>query len=160
MNNNSQLNTKKIEDQQKEARNLKETFQKILQFLVPIGSFTLAIALSYTPIWQLSFVVALICGFYYTDMLKGFIFGMISIGLAWTLYLIIQVTTSNTSVLINQIITIITGSNATNPAIPTLLIVLILIFIACIIGALGGSLGSGIRKLIHLSNKSNNSVEN
>lgn len=160
MNNNTQPNTNITEDQQKEARNLKETFQKILPFLVPIGSFTLALALTYTPIWQLSFVVALICGFYYTDMIKGSIFGMLSIGLAWTLYLIVQVATSNISVLINQIITILTGSNTSNPTIPTLLVILILIFIACIIGALGGGLGSGIRKLIQLSKKSESATEN
>ena len=117
-------------------------------YLAPVISFLLALGFAFTPIWQLSILAGVICGLFYNKMKKGVVAGLISVGLAWILYVVIKISISNIETLFNQIGGILFGYG--NLAWLFLILIILLGFI---FGALGGSLGSGIRKLFEMNDE-------
>ena len=120
-----------------------EKMERIIQLFGVILCFIIAFGLAYTQVWPLAFLAAIIGGAFFTEMKKGVLVGMIGVGFGWTIYVIIQIVNSNAIILINQIVGIIIG----NESLGWIIIVAIVV-IAIIIGALGGTLGSALRKII------------
>ncbi|NHK32808.1 MAG: hypothetical protein FK730_15770 [Asgard group archaeon] len=120
-----------------------EKMERIIQLFGIMLCFMIAFGLAYTQIWPLAFLAAIIGGAFFTEMKKGVLVGTICVGLGWTIYVIIQIVSSNVMTLINQVIGIIIGNESLG-----WIIVVAIVVIAFIIGALGGTLGSAIRKLI------------
>jgi hypothetical protein len=139
------MSEKIVEKEDKKSRNEKiEQFNKIMFYVAPALGFILAFALAFTPVWHLSILVGIIAGAFYNRMKQGVVAGLIGVGLGWTLYVIIKISTSNIETLLNQVGGIILGS----PDMGWLFIIAVII-LGFVFGALGGTLGSGIRKLIH-----------
>lgn len=126
---------------------LKDHLDKISSYLGPVLCFLLAFGFAFTPIWQLSFIAGMVGGLFYYEMKKGLLVGMIGLCLGWSFYLIIQIFTSNVGLIINQILAIFVPNDTLN-----WLAYLLLILLSLIIGALSGSFGSGLRRLIYLNN--------
>ncbi|NHJ31666.1 MAG: hypothetical protein FK732_02280 [Asgard group archaeon] len=118
-------------------------FNKIMFYAAPALGFILALALAFTPAWYLAILAGIITGAFYNEMKKGVVAGLIAVGLGWTFYVIIKTSTSNIETLLNQVGGIILGSYGMG-----WLFIIAVILLGFIFGALGGTLGSGIRKLI------------
>ncbi len=128
---------------------------KIIDFVndyskfIGIGiSFILALIFVYTTIWYLSVLAALVGGMFYKKMNQGALAGCIGVGLAWTIFVVIDAISSNVDVLIDQIGAIITGSSGFG-----WILILIVTLLGFVFGTLGGSLGSGIRILVEKEEK-------
>ncbi len=113
-------------------------------------SFILSLLFTFTPIWQLSILAAILGGIFYSKMSKGALVSLIGVGSAWTLVVIIDLITSNVSELLNQISGIIIGSSSLG-----WLFILVVILIGLILGSLGGALGSGLKILLFEKKKEN-----
>lgn len=135
-------NTIANENQKPQSEKI-ERFNKIMFYAAPVLGFILAFALAFTPVWQLSILVGIIAGAFYNEMKKGVVAGLIGVGLGWTLYVIIKTSTSNIETLLNQVGGIILGSSGMG-----WVFIIAIIILGFLFGALGGTLGSGIRKLI------------
>lgn len=137
--------TENIEYKAKETKKTLEAekLERIIQLLGVFLCFIIAFGLAYTKIWPLAFLAAIIGGVFFTEMKKGVLVGMFGVGIGWTIYVVIQIAKSNVMTLINQVVGIIIGNESLG-----WIIVVVIILIALIIGALGGTLGSGLRKII------------
>jgi hypothetical protein len=120
-----------------------ERFNKIMFYAAPALGFVFAFTLAFSSAWYLAFLAGIISGIFYTEMKKGVVAGLIAVGLGWTLYVIIKVSISNIETLLNQVGGIILGSDGMG----WLFIIAVILF-GFIFGALGGTFGSGIRKLM------------
>ncbi|MHA1124802.1 MAG: hypothetical protein ACTSO7_02940 [Candidatus Heimdallarchaeota archaeon] len=138
--------------QQSRNEKLIEIYFKSEPFLGAIIGFGLAIGFAFTPVWPLAFLAGIISGLFYKKMWHGCLVGLGSVGIAWALYVIIAVTTTRITVLMDQLGQVIIG-----PTNLGWLLILIVIIVGLIIGALGGSLGSGTRKIINISRNNNKS---
>ncbi|MFW9924444.1 MAG: hypothetical protein ACFFDW_14265 [Candidatus Thorarchaeota archaeon] len=128
----------------------KSKMEKIFTYLGPIICFLLTFGIAFTPLWQLSFLTGMIGGLFYNDWKKGMISSLIGVTSGWLLYIIIQISTSNVILLIDQILAVITGAEKLS-----WLLIIILVIISALIGIVSGILGSSIRKLIHLQQSHN-----
>ncbi len=133
--------------EQKTVRKINyQKMDELMFYLAPVIGFLLALGFAFTPVWQLSILAGMISGLFYSKMKKGVVAGLLSVGIAWSLYVVIKISISNIETLFNQIGGIILG----NENLAWLFIILI-ILLGFIFGALGGSLGSGIRKLLEMN---------
>jgi len=130
-------------ESQKPPSEKMERFNKIMYYVAPALGFVIAFALAFTPVWHLSILAGIIAGAFYNKMKKGVVAGLIGVGLGWTLYVIIKTSTSNIETLLNQVGGIIFGSSGMG-----WVFIIAVILLGFLFGALGGTLGSGIRKLI------------
>jgi hypothetical protein len=119
---------------------LHERTKEYYAFLI---SFSLSFIFCYFVFWQLSIVAGIIAGLFYTRMRKGALQGTLGLGIAWSLFVVLEILTSNVEELINQISGIVIGS--TNLG---WLFIVIIILLGFAFGALSGAIGSGIRFLI------------
>jgi len=120
-------------------------------FGIIIG-LALAFGFAYAPVWPLAIIAALISGLFVKKMWHGCLIGLASVGVAWSTYAIIALNTTRVSILMDQLGQVIIGS--TNSG---WILVLIVALVGFILGALGGSMGSGIRKLIDIQRNNNKS---
>ena len=120
-------------------------------FGIIIG-LALAFGFAYTPVWPLAIIAALISGLFYKKMWHGCLIGLASVGIAWSTYAILALNTTRVSILMEQLGQVIIGS-----ANIGWVLVLIVVLVGFILGALGGSLGSGIRKIIDIQRNNNKS---
>jgi hypothetical protein len=120
-----------------------EQISKILSIVGILVCFILAFGLAFTSLWYLSFLAGIIGGAFYTKMKHGVLVGMLGVGLGWTFYVIIQISTSSIIELINQVVGIILGNESLG-----WVIILVIIIVGIIIGALSGTIGSATRILI------------
>jgi hypothetical protein len=122
-------------------------FRRIIEeeklFLGIAVSFLLAIIFSFTPVWHLTLLAAVVGGLFYSKMGKGALASLIGVGGAWFVVVIIEVIATDVTLLLNQISGIILGSTSLG-----WLFIIIVILVGVILGALGGALGSGIMILI------------
>jgi hypothetical protein len=132
---------------------VKETFSRIFSFLDKrsnylgfIFCFIFALIFVFTPLWQLSILAGLIGGLFYSKMSKGALMGLAGVTLAWTVYIIIEISSTNVYTLFDQVGGIILGLTGFG-----WVFIIILILIGGIFGTLGGSFGSGIRILFEVS---------
>ncbi|NHJ84412.1 MAG: hypothetical protein FK734_03065 [Asgard group archaeon] len=136
------MNEINTSEEQKKSSNLK--IEQILFYCAPVITFLIAFGLAFLPIWQLSLIAGIIGGAFYLKFKQGALAGTIGVGLGWSLYIIIKVSTTNLETLIDQIGGIILGSMGFG-----WLFIVAIILMGFVFGALGGTIGSGIRKLIH-----------
>ncbi len=143
--------TEEIIQQNRKEKMLKFYTTNEPVFGVVIG-LALAFGFAYTPVWMLAIIAALFSGFFYKKMWHGCLIGLASVGVAWSVYALIALSTTRVSILMDQLGQVIIGS--TNIG---WVLVLIVALVGCILGALGGSMGSGIRKLIDIQRNNNKS---
>ncbi|MCK5045114.1 MAG: hypothetical protein KAS22_00955 [Candidatus Heimdallarchaeota archaeon] len=134
-----------VKEEQKTQNEKIEQFNKIMFYAAPAVGFVIAFALAFTPVWHLAILAGIIAGAFYNKMKQGVVAGLIGVGFGWTLYVIIKISTSNIEALLNQVGGIILGSSGMG-----WLFIIAVIILGFAFGALGGTLGSGIRKLICL----------
>ncbi len=132
-----------IQQEQKTRAEKIEQFNKIMFYAAPALGFIFAFVLAFSTAWYLALLAGIIAGAFYTEMKKGVVAGLIAVGLGWTLYVIVKTSTSNIETLLNQVGGIILGSSGMG-----WVFILAVILFGFIFGALGGTLGSGIRKLM------------
>ncbi|MBK5113806.1 MAG: hypothetical protein JJE41_09255 [Candidatus Heimdallarchaeota archaeon] len=132
-----------VKEEQKTHSEKMVQFNKIMFYAAPALGFVIAFALAFTPVWQLAILAGIIAGAFYNEMKKGVVAGLIGVGLGWTLYVIIKTSTSNIETLLNQVGGIILGSSGMG-----WLFIIAIIILGFAFGTLGGTLGSGSRKLI------------
>ena len=120
-----------------------EQFNKIIFYAAPVLGFIFSFVLAFSSAWYLALLAGIITGLFYNEMKKGVVAGLIAVGLGWTFYVIIKTSTSNIETLLNQVGGIILGSSGMG-----WLFIIVVILFGFIFGALGGTLGSGIRKLM------------
>ncbi len=124
-------------------RGFRRTIEEEKLFLGIAISFVLALIFSLTTLWHFSLLAAIIGGLFYSKMSKGALAGLIGVGGAWSIVIVIELIATDISVLLNQISGIIIGSTSLG-----WLFIIIVILVALIFGALGGSLGTGIMIII------------
>lgn len=132
--------------------NVKETFSQVLSFLDKRASymgfvfcFIFALIFVFTPLWQLSILASFIGGLFYNKMNKGALIGLAGVALAWSIYMVIEVLSTNVYALFDQVGGIILDLIGYG-----WVFILVLILIGAILGTLGGSFGSGVRMLIEI----------
>ncbi|NPD89543.1 MAG: hypothetical protein HGN29_12560 [Asgard group archaeon] len=132
--------------------NVKETFSQVLSFLDKRASymgfifcFVFALIFVFTPLWQLSILASFIGGLFYKKMNKGALIGSVGVALAWAIYIVIEISSTNVSTLFDQVGGIIIGLTGFG-----WIFILVLILLGAIFGSLGGSFGSGIRILFEI----------
>lgn len=103
-----------------------------------IVSFALAFLFALTPIWHLSLLAGIIGGYFCIEMKWGTLSSFLGVSIAWLVYILTQ----NAGQTLDQIGNIILGSGGMG----TIVLVLI-VLLGGLFGALGGSIGSGIRIL-------------
>ncbi|MEE9410023.1 MAG: hypothetical protein V3V41_03775 [Candidatus Heimdallarchaeota archaeon] len=112
-------------------------------FIGVISSFILALLFVYTTIWQLSIVAGFIGGLFYKRMKYGAIAGLVGVGTAWLIFVVIDVLSTNVNSLLDQIGSIILGVSGLG-----WIFILIVILLGFIFGVLSGSIGSAVRMLL------------
>ncbi len=112
-------------------------------FIGVISSFILALLFVYTTIWQLSIVAGFIGGLFYKRMKHGAIAGLVGVGTAWLIFVVIDVLSTNVNSLLDQIGSIILGVSGLG-----WIFILIVILLGFIFGVLSGSIGSAVRMLL------------
>jgi hypothetical protein len=122
-----------------------------LVFGIVIG-LVLAFGFAFTPVWPLAIIAAIISGLFVKKMWHGCVIGLGSVGIAWSAYVLIAITTTRVSILMDQLGQVIIGVSNSG-----WLLVLIVVIVGFILGALGGSLGSGIRNIIDIQRNNNKS---
>ncbi|MHA1245101.1 MAG: hypothetical protein ACTSP7_11070, partial [Candidatus Heimdallarchaeota archaeon] len=88
-------------------QNRKEKFLKVYTrnepvFGIVIG-LVLAFGFAYTPVWPLAIIAALISGLFYKKMWHGCLIGLASVGVAWSAYALIALSTTRISILMDQL---------------------------------------------------------
>jgi hypothetical protein len=102
-------------------------------------SFLLALLFTCTPYWQLAAAAGFLGGLFLGRMHRAALSGFCGVTLAWGAYVLLQ----GAWRLLDQVGTIILGGSDRGPAIA-----LIVVLVGGILGALGGAIGSGIRRLV------------
>lgn len=115
-----------------------DEYQLYREMAPVILTATLAFLFALTPLWQLTVVAALIGGFFCTTMKRGAFTGIIGVGSAWFLYVLM----TPIHMLLNQFGALVLGSQGMG-----WLVLLIIFLVGGLFGFLGGSMGAGIRLL-------------
>ncbi len=120
-----------------------DTLEKYGIYMGIAVSFLVAYLAIILSIWQLAVVAGIIGGFFCTKTKLGALIGSLGVGLAWLLYVIIKVITSEIVTLFDQVGTVITGAEGFG-----MILIVVVVVIGFLFGLFGGYLGSSIRVLI------------
>ncbi len=147
------MSEKTIENRDQELRvrtkvllkHIKDVSVRRANVLGPIICFLFALIFVLIPVWHLAVLAGVIGGLFHTKMGRGALTGLIGVGAAWILNIFIELISTNVYSLIDQIGGIILGNLGFG-----WLFIIVIILLGIALGALGGSIGSGIRYFIEL----------
>lgn len=124
---------------------IKEVSTRRANILGPMICLIFALIFVLIPVWHLAVLAGVIGGLFHKKMGRGALTGLIGVGSAWILNIFIELISTNVYGIIDQIGGIILGSIGFG-----WLFIIVIILLGIALGALGGSIGSGIRYFIEL----------
>lgn len=125
----------------------KELFDKY-GFLIAFGvSFGFGLLFTLTPIWQLGLIAGFAGGFLVLKMKWGTLGGL-GVAVAWLVYALFQIGTTQAWLVLDQVGGAIVGSGGFGGVV-----LLWIILLGGLLGALGGAIGSGVRILFNHKGK-------